>query len=127
MARDDEHELTGMEVMSSTMAFGFVLQTLSLLDATKRSHRDKAFTLVAIATAEFAFVFCVVAIVMKRMTSRDKLANCMLLVSIGLDVLSVLFQAARLVPLNFLPVIYFAGFMIIMIVVILLVCKNRRQ
>ena len=40
--------------MSSTMAFGLVLQTLSLLDVTHKSTQDEVFTLVAIATAEFA-------------------------------------------------------------------------
>ena len=37
------------------MAFGLVLQTLSLLDVTHKSTQDEVFTLVAIATAEFAF------------------------------------------------------------------------
>ena len=34
------------------MAFGLVLQTLSLLDATHKSTQDEVFTLVAIATVE---------------------------------------------------------------------------
>ena len=55
-ARSDEDSLNGLEVMSSTMAFGLVLQTLSLLDATHKSTRYEGFTLVAIAIAEFAFV-----------------------------------------------------------------------
>ena len=55
-ARSDEDSLNGLEVMSSTMAFGLVLRTLSLLDATHKSTQDEVFTLVAIATAEFAFV-----------------------------------------------------------------------
>ena len=53
----------GLEVRSSTMAFGLVLQTLSLLDATHKSTQDEVFTLVAIATAEFTFVCSVVSIV----------------------------------------------------------------
>ena len=77
--------------MSSTMAFGLVLQTLSLLDVTHKSTQDEVFTLVAIATAEFAFVCSVVSIVIKRRINRKKLADCMLLVSIGLDLLCVLF------------------------------------
>ena len=55
-ARSDEDSLNGLEVMSPTMAFGLVLQTLSLLDATHKSTQDEVFTLVAIGTAEFAFV-----------------------------------------------------------------------
>ena len=77
--------------MSSTMAFGLVLQTLSLLDVTHKSTQDEVFTLVAIATAEFAFVCSVVSIVIKRRINRKTLADCMLLVSIGLDLLCVLF------------------------------------
>ena len=60
-------------------------------------------------------------------TNRKKLADCMLLVSIGLDLLCVLFQAARLIPLYFLPIIYSAGFMVIMIVVMVLVQNYKRQ
>ena len=63
LARNDEDSLNGLEVMSSTMAFGLVLQTLSLLDATHKSTQDEVFTLVAIATAEFTFVCSVVSIV----------------------------------------------------------------
>ena len=55
-ARSDEDSLNGLEVMSSTMAFGLVLQTLSLLDATRKSTHEEVFIFVAIATAEFAFV-----------------------------------------------------------------------
>ena len=58
--------------MSSTMAFGLVLQTLSLLDVTHKSTQDEVFTLVAIATAEFAFVCSVVSIVIKRRINRKK-------------------------------------------------------
>ena len=68
------------------MAFGLVLQTLSLLDVTHKSTQDEVFTLVAIATVEFAFVCSVVSIVIKR---KKKLAVCMLSVSIGLDLLCV--------------------------------------
>ena len=50
----------------------------------------------------------------------------MLLVSIGLDLLCFLFQAARLIPLYFLPMIYSAGFMVIMIVVMVLVQNYKR-
>ena len=110
-----------------TMAFGFVLQTLSLLDATHKSTQDEVFTLVAIAKVEFAFVCSVVSIVIKTRTNRKKLADCMLLVSIGLDLFCVLFQAARLIPLYFLPMIYSAGFMVIMIVVMVLVQNYKRQ
>ena len=110
------------------MAFGLVLQTLSLLDATHKSTRYEGFTLVAIAIAEFAFVCSVVSIVIKRRTNRKKkLADCMLLMSIGLDLLCVLFYVARLVPLYFLPMIYSAGFMVIVIVVMVLVQNYKRQ
>ena len=110
-----------------TMAFGLVLQTLSLLDATQKSTQDEVFTLVAIAIVEFAFVCSVVSIVIKIRTNKKKLADCMLLVSIGLDLLCVLFQAARLIPLYFLPMIYSAGFMVFMIVVMVLVQKYKRH
>ena len=110
-----------------TMAFGIVLQTLNLLDATHKSTQDEIFTLVAIAIVEFAFVCSVVSIVIKIRTNRKKLADCMLLVSIGLDLLCVLFQAARLIPLYFLPMIYSASFMVIMIVVMVLVQNYKRQ
>ena len=83
--------------MSSTMAFGLVLQTLSLLDVTHKSTQDEVFTLVAIATAEFAFVCSVVSIVIKRRTNRKKLADCMLLVSIGLDLLQALQTSLKLI------------------------------
>ena len=126
-ASNDEDSLNGLEVMSLTMAFGLVLQTLSLLDATHKSTQDGVFTLVVIATVEFAFVWSVVFIVIKRRTNRKKLADCMLLVSIGLDLLCVLFQVARLIPLYFLPMIYRAGFMVIMIVVMVLVQNHKRQ
>ena len=110
-----------------TMAFGLVLQTLSLLDATHKSTQDEVFTLVAIAIVEFAFVWSVVSIMIKRRTNGKKLADCMLLVSIGLDLLCVLFQAARLIPLYFLPMIYSASFMVIMIVVMVLVQNYKKQ
>ena len=128
LASNDEDSLNGLEVMSLTMAFGFVLQTLSLLDATHKSTQDKVFTLVAIAILEFAFVCLIVSIVIKRRINRKKkLADCMLLVSIGLDLLCVLFQAARLIPLYFLPMIYSAGFMVFMIVVMVLVQNYKRH
>ena len=47
--------------------------------------------------------------------------------SIGLDLLCVLFYVARLVPLYFLPMIYSAGFMVIVIVVMVLVQNYKRQ
>ena len=65
-ASNDEDSLNGLEVMSLTMAFGLVLQTLSLLDATHKSTQDEVFTLVAIATVEFAFVCSVVSIMIKK-------------------------------------------------------------
>ena len=109
------------------MAFGLVLQTLSLLDVTHKSTEDEVFTLVALAIAEFAFVCLVVSIGIKRKINRKRLVDCMLLVSIGLDLLCVLFLAARLVSLYFLPMIYSAGFMVIVIVVLVLVQNYKRQ
>ena len=115
-----------METMSSTMAFGLVLQTLSLLDTTSTSTRDRVFTLVAIATAEFAFVCTVISSVIKR-TNRRKLADFMLLAAIGLDILCVLFQSARLVPVLFMPVIYSAGLIVFAIAVMISYKNCKRQ
>ena len=116
----------GLETMSSTMAFGLVLQTLSLLDTTSTSTRDRVFTLVAIATAEFAFVCTVISSVIKR-TNRRKLADFMLLAAIGLDILCVLFQSARLVPVLFMPVIYSAGLIVFAIAVMISYKNCKRQ
>ena len=117
----------GLETMSSTMAFGLVLQTLSLLDTTSTSTRDRVFTLVAIATAEFAFVCTVISSVIKRRTNRRKLADFMLLAAIGLDILCVLFQSARLVPVLFMPVIYSAGLIVFAIAVMISYKNCKRQ
>ena len=81
----------------------------------------------ALAIAEFAFVCLVVSIGIKRKINRKRLGDCMLLVSIGLDLLCVLFLAARLVSLYFLPVICSAGFMVIVIVVMVLVQNYKKQ
>ena len=112
-----------MEIMSLTIAIGFIVQTLDLAYApiSNKSTQARIFIRVAIAAALFRFVHIVVSITIKKKTNNKKWADYVLDLAIVLDVFCVLFQAARLVPLHFLPLTYVADVVIIAVIVIIVV------
>ena len=112
-----------MEIMPLTIAVGFIVQTLGLAFApiSNKSTQARIFIRVAIAAALFGFVCLVVSITIKKKTNSKKWAGYVLDLAIVLDVFCVLFQAARFVPLHFLPLTYVANVVIIVVIVIIVV------
>ena len=112
-----------MEIMSLTIAVEFIVQTLGLAYApiSNKSTQARIFIRVAIAAALFGFFCSVVSITIKKKTNSKKWADYVLDLAIVLDVFCVLFQAARFVPLHFLPLTYVANVVIIVVIVIIVV------
>ena len=82
---------------------------------------EPGFLCLAIAATLFGFVCLVVFITIKRRTNSKKLANYVLDLAIVLDVFCVLFQAAGILPLHFLPLTYVADVVVIAVIVIVVV------
>ena len=66
----------------------------------------------AIAEALFGFVYLVVSITIKIRANSKKWVDYVLDLAIVLDVFCVLFHAAELVPLHFLPLTYVAVYIL---------------
>ena len=75
----------------------------------------------AIAEALFGFICLVVSIMIKIRANSKKWADYVFDLAIVLDVFCVLFHAAELVPLHFLPLTYVADVLVIAVIVIVVV------
>ena len=117
--RNDQRDLSGMEIMFLTIGVRFIVQTLDLAYAptSNKSTRAKIFIPMAIAEALFGFICLVVSIMIKIRANSKKWADYVFDLAIVLDVFCVLFHAAELVPLHFLPLTYVADIVVIVIVV----------
>ena len=82
---------------------------------------EPGFLCLAIAAELFGFVCLVVSITIKRRTNSKKWADYVLDLAIVLDVFCVLFQAAGILPLHFLPLTYVADVVVVAIIVIVVV------
>ena len=78
--RNDQRDLSGMEIMFLTIGVRFVVQTLDLAYAptSNKSTRARIFLRVVIAVALFGFVYSVVSITIKIRTNSKKWANYVL-------------------------------------------------
>ena len=82
---------------------------------------EPGFLCLATIAALFRFVCLVVSITIKRRTNSKKWADYVLDLAIVLDVFCVLFQAAGILPLHFLPLTYVADVVVVAIIVIVVV------
>ena len=78
--RNDQRDLSGMEIMFLTIGVRFIVQTLDLAYAptSNKSTRARIFLRVVIAVALFGFVYSVVSITIKIRTNSKKWANYVL-------------------------------------------------
>ena len=81
---------------------------LAYAPTSNKSTRAKIFIPMAIAEALFGFICLVVSIMIKIRANSKKWADYVFDLAIVLDVFCVLFHAAELVPLHFLPLTYVA-------------------
>ena len=78
--RNDQRDLSGMEIMFLTIGVRFIVQTLDLAYAptSNKSTRARIFLRVVIAVALFGFVCSVVSITIKIRTNSKKWADYVL-------------------------------------------------
>nr|POE80737.1 hypothetical protein CFP56_75755 [Quercus suber] len=120
--RNDQGDLSGMEIMSLTIAIGFIVQTLGLAYAPISNKSTQARIFKSGYSNSIVWV-CLLScsIMIKRRTNNKKWANYMLDLAIVLDVFCVPFHATGIVPLHFLPLTYVANVVVIAVIVIVVV------
>ena len=95
---------------------------LAYAPTSNKSTRAKIFIPMAIAEALFGFICLVVSIMIKIRANSKKWADYVFDLAIVLDVFCVLFHAAELVPLHFLPLTYVADVVVTYICIHIYIC-----